>query len=191
MMAHPTLADTLRRKADDDVEAVWRQARADADRRGAERERAAAARRATAAQELADGKTRLLREAAAGAEDQARTIRAAAKAALADRLHRMAVEALPQFRDEAYAARFAALAAELPTRPWQRVTVNPADEALARRHFPCAQVACDPAIVGGMDVDMEDGRVRVSNTLEARLATAWPEILPGLMKDVLEALSRS
>jgi vacuolar-type H+-ATPase subunit E/Vma4 len=36
-----------------------------------------------------------------------------------------------------------------------------------------------------MEVEAEAGRIRVSNTLEARLATAWPDVLPGLIAKVL------
>ena len=110
---------------------------------------------------------------------------------MADRLHRLAAKALPNLRDGGYPELFAALAAELPSLEWQRVTANPADQKLARRLFPRTEVVCDPAVAGGMDVEAENGRVRVSNTLITRLETAWPEILPGLMNEILEELSHS
>jgi vacuolar-type H+-ATPase subunit E/Vma4 len=79
---------------------------------------------------------------------------------------------------------FEALALELPPCRWQSVRVNPADAELAARHFPGAAVEADPAISGGMEVACDEGRVAVSNSLETRLATAWPDLLPGLLKDL-------
>ncbi len=79
---------------------------------------------------------------------------------------------------------FEALAREVPSRRWQRVRVNPADVAMAARQFPAATVEVDPAISGGMDLECEAGRIRVSNSLETRLATAWPDLLPGLIAEI-------
>jgi vacuolar-type H+-ATPase subunit E/Vma4 len=77
----------------------------------------------------------------------------------------------------------------LPKRQWQRVTVNPADVALARRQFPECEIATDAGISGG--VIAEDAALRVNNTFEQRLAASWPELLPGVMTDVLDARQRS
>lgn len=190
-MTIPTLIESLRRKANEDAAAFWQKARADAEAYRAGRNRAAAEQRARAAQALSASSSDFARVANAEAERTARAARASAKAALAGRLYGLAVQALPSFRDDRYAELFAALAAELPSRTWQRVTVNPADEALARSLFSNADVVCDPAIAGGLAAEAEEGRIRVSNTLEARLAAAWPEIVPPLMKEILEELSHS
>jgi vacuolar-type H+-ATPase subunit E/Vma4 len=190
-MTGPTLIDALRRKGTEEVEAVWQSARADADKRRAGAARAVEEQRARAAQEVAAQAADFERAAIAEAERTARKSRAAAKAALADRLHRLAVDLLPKFRDDHYPELFGALGAELPLRSWQRVTVNAADHGRAQECFPQAEVRDDPAISGGMDVEAEEGRVRIGNTLEARLETAWPEILPPLMKEVLDELSHS
>jgi hypothetical protein len=40
-----------------------------------------------------------------------------------------------------------------------------------------------------MEVACDEGRVVVSNSLETRLAIAWPDLLPGLLAD-LAALGR-
>ena len=76
------------------------------------------------------------------------------------------------------------LACELPERGWQCVRVNPADADAAARRFPGAVVETDPGISGGMEVECEDGRVRISNTLEARLEAAWPDLLPRLIAEL-------
>jgi vacuolar-type H+-ATPase subunit E/Vma4 len=187
-VTRPTLIDALRRKAEADVEAVWQTARADAEKCRADGARAIEEERARAARDLSAAAADAARAATADAENKARQIRAASKAALADRLHRLAAEALPRFRNEAYAQRFAALARELPSRHWTRVVVNPADESLARQHFPQAEIVCDAAIVGGMDVEGEG--MRVGNTLETRLEAAWPELLCEVMHDVVGEHSR-
>ena len=69
------------------------------------------------------------------------------------------------------------------------MSVNPEDRTAARSLFPQAEVIADATIAGGLDV--EDGPVRISNTLQSRLESAWPEILPGLMKEILEEVSHS
>lgn len=185
-MSAAPLIDTLRRKAKDDVDALWRKARADADEVQAALARAHDEQRTAAAQQLAAKSAGFVRATTIQAEGTARKNVATAKAALADRLHRLATEALPALRN---AQLLPALAAELPARAWRRVRVHPEDRAAAQSLFPEADVIGDNAIAGGLDV--EEGPVRISNTLEARLESAWPEILPGLMKEILEEVSHS
>jgi vacuolar-type H+-ATPase subunit E/Vma4 len=91
---------------------------------------------------------------------------------------------LPQLRGTTPARLFEALARELPERDWQRVRVNPADVADAGRRFPGASIEGAPAIAGGMELECDDGRIRVSNTLDTRLAIAWPDLLPELIAQV-------
>jgi vacuolar-type H+-ATPase subunit E/Vma4 len=186
-----TLVDSLRRKAKEDSEALWQTARAAAETDRAEKAHAVEEERARNAEELAKAAAAFARTANAGAERAARKILASSKAALAERLYRIATEALRDFRDGAYAKLFAALAAELPAGGWERIRVNPADRAIARKLFPRTTVVTDPAIAGGIDVEADGGRVHVDNTLEARLEAAWPEVLPGLMTAVLEEISHS
>jgi hypothetical protein len=116
---------------------------------------------------------------------RAREARAKAALGLAERCRRLAAAELPRLREEFGDALFPALAAELPAFAWQRVQVNPADADRARSRFPAAQVVRDAAISGGMTVDAAEGRIQVSNTLETRLAMAWPDILPALIGTLL------
>lgn len=183
-----TLADAIRRKGKDDAEAVWQKARADAEAYRAARTHDLEDRRSRAAQDLTAMEAESEFSANADAGREARKIVATAKVALSDRLYGIAAHALPGMRTTEV---FAMLAAELPSRSWQRVTVNPADKRAAHKLFVDAEIVCDPAIAGGMDVEAEGGRVRIANTLQTRLDAAWPEILPGLMKDVLEEISHS
>jgi len=187
-MSASTLIDELRRKSHEDQESLWQKARADAQGRRMAAAQALEEQRKQSAQELAAKAAEFERAAALEAEATARGIRAAAKSALADRLRRLAIATLPDFRNPDL---FPSLEAELPDRTWERVMVNPADEDAARKLFHESKIANDPAIIGGFIVETEGGRARISNTLEARLENAWPEILPGLMKAVLEEISHS
>jgi len=188
-VADPTLIESLRRKGDLEVEAVWQQARADADRRRAEAARTIDEQRAATARALVLAAAEATRAAVADAEHRASDIRGQMKTALAERVHALALAVLPRFRDEAYADVFAALVRELPERSWTRVVVNPADEARARDRFPAATIVSDSAITGGLAV--EGGGVRISNTLDTRLAAAWPDLLAGVISDVVDECARS
>ncbi len=185
-MSQAALIEALRHKGERDAEALWEDARARALARKDDSARAIEQRRSEIEQEMEAIAKGFERAGAAEAQHAARRIRLTASTALAGRLLSLALTSLPKFRDEQYEQRFAALAGELPPRAWQRVRVNPADQRLAETHFPQAQVACDEAIVGGAEVETEDGRIRISNTLETRLRTAWPDILPGLIHHIFE-----
>ncbi|NJD31105.1 MAG: hypothetical protein FIB04_04400 [Gammaproteobacteria bacterium] len=88
-------------------------------------------------------------------------------------------------RGEGDEALFAALAEELPARAWDLIRVNPADAPRAHGRFPKSSIVSDASVSGGLEAEAEGGRVLVSNTLDTRLATAWPDILPGLVAGLL------
>jgi vacuolar-type H+-ATPase subunit E/Vma4 len=187
-VTEPALIEALRRQAADEVEAIWQRAHAEADdcRAGHARARSALAdelsrARATLAADLE-------RTTIADAERRARTIGAVARAELALRCREIATTLLPRFRDVGQNDLFVVLARDLPARPWSCVRVNPADEHVARHCFPQAAVKLEPSIAGGMEVDLGDGRISVSNTLETRLDAAWPELLPKLVSHVVGKL---
>ena len=184
-MSREALIDSLRAKAAEDAEAIWRDARADAEKCRREMAQSLERRREERLQAAAAVARRLDDEATAAAQHLAREMRTNAAIVLADRLQQVARTELPALRGEAPERLFAALANELPDREWQRVTVNRADRDLARQRFPRAEIVCDEAVTGGMEVEAEQGRIRVSNSLETRLATAWPDLLPALIQDVL------
>jgi vacuolar-type H+-ATPase subunit E/Vma4 len=187
-VAEPALIERIRRQADLDIDVAWQKARAQADACSAESARALDDARLQAARRLAQTAAVLEADATARAETAARRIRAAASAALAARLHTIAVEALARFRTPEYPALFDALAGDLPARAWPLVMVHPDDHALAASHFPQAEIVCDPAIESGMVVEADEGRVRVTNTLRARLDAAWPDLLPLILRDARDAL---
>jgi vacuolar-type H+-ATPase subunit E/Vma4 len=183
------LIQTLQQEAAEDTAALWSRARAESDKLRLEAAREIDAERLAAAQQVAAAARRMEQAATAAADREARDIRMSTRIELAERLHGLARAELPNVRAQNAEKLFRALAAELPALEWQKVRVNPADETFARQLLPQAQVECDTRISGGMETEAEGGRIRVNNTLEARLETAWPELLSGLMAAILREAS--
>ena len=183
-MARPALIESLRRQAARDAQAVWDGARAEAERRRAELATTLEQERLRLDQAVVAEVQRVESQGAAEAEHKARETNAGATVALAERLLQLARAELPQLCGTARGPVLDALARELPLCTWRCVRVNPADAMLARQRFPDAIVETDPSISGGMEVACEDGRIAVSNTLETRLAIAWPDLLPGLIAEI-------
>lgn len=188
-MSRAGLIQTLQQGAAGDTAALWRDARAEGDKLRLQAAREIDAERLATAQQVAATAQRIEQVATAAAEREARDIRMNAAIALAERIHGLALAELSNLRAQNPESLFSALAAELPALAWQKVRVNPADETLARQHFPQAHVECDTKISGGVETEAEGGRIRVNNTLEARLETIWPELLPGLIATILPEAS--
>lgn len=184
-MGREALIKSLRSRAAEDVDALWRDVRARADGHRLELAQALEQQRSRDAQAAAALARRLEDAATLEARQRAREIRAQAALGLADRLYRLAVAELSAQHDSGGSDLFRALARELPARDWQRVRTNPADRELAHEQFPHAEVVCDANIRGGLEAEADGARIRVSNTLETRLATAWPDVLPDLIRDLL------
>lgn len=182
-MARTALIESLRSHASRDAQAVWDAARAEARRRQAELDAALEQERRQLDDTLAAEARRIETQARAAAAHTAREASAGVAVALAERLLALARAELPGLAAGSRVQLFDALARELPPCRWQCVRVNPADAELAGGRFPGAAVETDPAISGGMGVACDEGRVAVSNTLETRLAIAWPDLLPGLLAD--------
>jgi vacuolar-type H+-ATPase subunit E/Vma4 len=184
-MGRAALIESLRSKAGEDVEALWRDARASAESYRSELAGVLEKQRAMDAQAAATLARKLEYDASTEARRRASEVRAEAMLSLASRLRSLAIAELPRLRREGGEPLFAALARELPRRDWDRVRVNPADCDLARACVPGAEVESDESIRGGLEVEAEVGRIRISNTLETRLDTAWPDLLPGLIAGLL------
>lgn len=118
------------------------------------------------------------------AENRARTIRLTSGDRLSARLYILAVSSLHLLRGKGYEDIFHKLVLELPPAGWHSVKVNPNDSDLAKQFFPNAAIVADRNIIGGMEVEAEEGGVRVANTFEKRLERAWPQMLPGLIADI-------
>ncbi|HEX9206852.1 MAG TPA: V-type ATP synthase subunit E family protein [Steroidobacteraceae bacterium] len=184
-MGRVALVESLRGTAAADAEALWRDTRAAAEAYRAELAQALEHQSALDAQAAATHALHLESEAIVEAGRRAGEVRAQAALVLADRLYALARAELRALRATGGQPLFVALAGELPARDWQRVRVHPGDEALAREAFPHATIDCDADIQGGLVADAEEGRIRISNTLETRLENAWPDVLPHLIEDLL------
>jgi V/A-type H+-transporting ATPase subunit E len=124
------------------------------------------------------------RNALAEAGRRARSVRLEAEKTLSDRLFLLARSSLSHLREDGYPAVFEKLAAELPPMPWKLVRVHPADAVLARKYFPDAEIVPLEDITGGVDAEIDGGKIRVVNTFEKRLERAWGDLLPYLIRDV-------
>ena len=109
--------------------------------------------------------------------------------ALADRLYGLARSSLPTLRNVGYRDMFMSFAQELPRFTWKTIRVNPADEALAREQFPDAEILFDKAITGGLEALSAAGEVKVVNTFEKRLESMWEEMLPEMMREIMDQCS--
>lgn len=136
------------------------------------------------ADQLAAASREESQNALAEAGRRARAIRLDAERTLSDRLFLLARASLNRLREDGYSAVFEKLAAELPPMPWKLVRVHPADAVLARKCFPDAEIVPVETITGGVDAEVDGGKVRIVNTLEKRLERSWGELLPHLIRDV-------
>lgn len=187
-MGYVELIAALRRDGEEQLDKI----RSDAEREAERVKGNASARierlKAEYAGRLAPLEAAQARTVLADAESRASSIRLAAESALAKRLFLLARSSLHHLRDEGYDGLFADLVRELPSGEWRQVVVNPADMALAARHFPDAEITPDPAVVGGLEVSEEGRRISVVNTLEKRGERAWPELLPDILRDIYREL---
>jgi len=187
-MTRASLIESLRGEAKRDAESLHDAASAAAGLRRSELAAELEQERTRLVQELTDEARRVAAEGEAAAQRKACAARADADSALAQRLLALAREELPRLAEGTRERLLEALAGELPRCEWQRARVNPRDAALAARLFPAATIDTDAAISGGMELEREDGRVCISNTLETRLETAWPDLLPGLIAQIATGL---
>lgn len=188
-MSSEKLIESLRRTGDEKIRNLRQEAEQEAESLRTAVSRKIEELRKRQAEELAAAAGEETRRALAEAGNRARALRLAAETALSDRLYSIALSSLHQLRDVGYSAVFEKLALELPSFPWKRVRVHPADDGLARKYFPDAEIVPLETIAGGMDVTITDATIRVINTFEKRLERAWNELLPLMMRDVYREIS--
>ena len=176
------LIGSLRKEAEEKVREIWREAEEEAGKLQAGfllRLEALRLENASGSSSEEDRQKVLL-----DAGNSARTIRLASEDRLSARLYILAVSSLHLLRGKGYEDIFHRLVLEIPPLGWHSVKVNQDDCDLARKFFPDAAIVADRNITGGMEVEAEEGWVRVANTFEKRLERAWPQMLPGLIADV-------
>lgn len=107
-----------------------------------------------------------------------------AEAALEERLLLLARQILPELAGDDRSALWKALCEELPAGDWTGLKVHPADQELAGRDFPSAEIDCDSTLGGGLVVTNTDSTIRIDNSLDCRLMRAWPDLLPKLLTEL-------
>ena len=183
-MGHRELTDSLRRDGDEQVNRLWNEVRAEA-----EKINAGTAQRTS---ELREEFRKRLEAVSRKEEDavlseavqKARAIRLSLEHTLSDRLLLLAVSCLGELRDSGYRDVFASLAGELPSAEWDEVRVNPLDKGIAEEFFPGSRIITDDNISGGLEVTRHDNKICVNNTFEKRLEKAWQDILLLLIRDI-------
>jgi len=184
-MGHEELMSSLRAEAQRREEALWEEARREADRRRDEARGQEESLRQGQARTLASRHAARREDILAQARQEAGRLREEALADVADRLLALARQLLPELA-QSEGALLQRLAAELPPVTWERVRVAPAEREQAQRMFPQADIAVDEAIAGGLEAWADGGQFQVANTLTVRLDRAWPEILPAVMAAILK-----
>lgn len=184
-MGHEELMSSLRAEARRREEALWEEARREADRQRDEARGQEESLRQEQARTLASRHAARREDMLAQARQEAGRLREEALADLADRLLALARKLLPEMA-QSDGALLERLAAELPPVAWERVLVAPGEREQAQRLFPQAAIAVDEAMVGGLEAWMEGGQFQVANTLSVRLARAWPDLLPVLLAAIIK-----
>ena len=180
-MGQPELEAALRRDGENQARAIWQSVEAEAGQLRQETAQTLDLQRQSVAARR-EGEIAALHEAAlAKARKQAQTSRLTAENRLAQRLKSLASGLLEELALAGGEKLFLALAAEIPAYPWQRVKVHRRDEPVARATFPTAEILAGEGISAGLEVQSEDGRIQVINTLEKRLEHLWAELLPELL----------
>lgn len=178
------LIEALRRRGEENILAVRREAEAEAERIRAEASGKIGLVRESLCREHMLAVAKQTGEIISAAERKARMILLAAEKELSEKLYAAALGELCCLRNGRYPEIFGELVKELPAYQWQVVRVNPLDEGRAGEHFPGAAIMADPAITAGLEVEGRDGMVRIANTFEKRLDKAWAGILPELIRDI-------
>ncbi len=184
------LIESLRKVADDKILAVWNEVEREAEKIKGEVSQKVEQTRSEFERKKSAAAGEKIARALSDANSAVRARRLAMEKEVSERLFSLALASLAKLRNSGYPEAFKVMARELPPLPWRTVRVNPGDTALAKKHFPDAEIVSDGTITGGMDAMTEAGKIRVINTFEKRLERTWPDVLPGLIKDVYEKLSK-
>jgi V/A-type H+/Na+-transporting ATPase subunit E len=176
------LIGSLRKEAEEKVREIWREAEEEAGKiqAGFSLRLEALRRENESGGSSEDDRQKVLLDAG----NRARMIRLASEDRLSARLYILAVSSLHLLRGKGYENIFHRLVLEIPPLGWHSVKVNQDDCDLAKKFFPGSAIVADRNITGGMEVEAEEGWVRVANTFEKRLEREWPQMLPGLMADI-------
>ncbi len=183
-MGHEELIAALRRKGEEKTAALHRQHDEEIRRlrQGLEDRKLEARQRC---RQTIDALALEIREEVVGeARRQARQVVTEARSAIVGRLYEIAEEMLVSLRNGDYERLFAELVAELPDEGWQEVRVHPADHDLVQRYVPAGRPVLEPSIAGGLIAVGRDGMFLCDNSLNKRLARAWPRLRAKLLAEL-------
>lgn len=183
-MGQRELEAALRQEGEVNVRKVWQEAELEAKRIRDETEERIRALEAAGRSRREAETGRLIEESESAAQRQARKRCLTVETGMLERLRRLAVGMLPQLAGSRQESLFSALADEVPPFSWRLVKVHPRDEEQARQRFAGARIVADDRTSGGLEVQDEEGRVTIVNTLEKRLENIWAQLAPELLKKV-------
>jgi len=189
-MGYKELIESLQKETEEKIRTIWREAEAQAEKLRSESEEKLELMKQQYSEMRSSAVKKQAGDILSEANNEVRIIRLSAEASLSKRLYSIALSSLGILRDERYKDVFYGLAEELPFFKWQTVKVNPEDRLLAKECFPDSEIIPDSTITGGMEVEAENGRIKIINTFEKRLENAWAEIVPALIRDVYKELER-
>lgn len=180
------MLDHLRQQGELQIKGLWQQA----EEQLRLEEEALAKELATAYQQVEEQNSReleqLQRISLLQARKEAGIMRTTAQEAFAQRLWDRALALLPRLVEEEDEGLLARLHQELPSFPWARVTIRSRDHEPAQALFPDAEISHDPSVAGGFIVETAEGKIRIDNTVNRRLAMLWPNQLPSIMAEFRE-----
>lgn len=183
-MGHEQLKAALIRDGAARARALWEAAEQEVADRRRELASAHAHAREDQQQEIEAAIARRRIELLARAGQQCRQTLNAAEQQLLLRLFETASDLLPELRERDRIKTWQRLASELPQQGWDAIRVHPQDQVLAAECYPDLRIEADPAISGGLDVELEAGRIHLDNTLEVRLRRAWPDLSRALIESI-------
>ena len=183
-MSREKLTAALLEKRDERAHALWQDVEQQADRYRQEAEESCAERHLAAERrheaKLAQQRDRL--DSRLG--KRLRRIRLVAEDRFSWQLRQLALEQLQVLSAVDRGASLQQLAAELPERDWQQVTVHPEDQKQAAQLFVGCTIVTDPALLGGVIASTADGAICVDNSLVRRLEQIWPELCGSLLDEL-------
>jgi vacuolar-type H+-ATPase subunit E/Vma4 len=188
-MGESELKIALQREGEEQIRAFWQAAEEKVAKRRQELKEEQEQLRLEAERQLQAEVSRRRNSLLAESQRQAMASRLHAEALLDERLQNLASQLLTDLVEENRESLWLALCAELPPADWGKITVSQADQLLARRNFPEAEIEVDDAIATGLIATSRDG-VKVDNSLACRLRRAWPDLLPQLMTELRKLVDR-
>ena len=187
-MGQRELEAALRRKGEEKAREIWRSVETSAQKLRAETDEKIRALQAKSRLRQGTEVERIVEEARTLALHRARMCHLTVEQGLDQRLQTLVGPLTSQLAESGGVELFAELAAEIPEFGWALVKVNPRDEQLAHDSFRSAEIVTDESICGGLEVQDDEGRLVVINTLEKRMLHLWPELLPEMIKELRQRI---